>query len=142
MAVCLLNSSTFVRLALCHTPTKLLLLYAACRHPRAGRGPLHPRPDGVYKHYAAEQKALPAPANTASNQPAYDKDYYPECEGKCASGLCALRWDHPKCCYVPPEGSAYYGSYTAAQSHGASSGPKVTPERSGYWQTHYLFCWE
>lgn len=44
-----------------------------------------------------------------AGQPAYDTEW-PECEGVCIDGTCALRWKHPACCYVCPREDYGYGA--------------------------------
>jgi len=46
-----------------------------------------------------------------SGKPSYETEW-PECAGRCYDGVCALRYDHPACCFVPRDGqSARHGHH-------------------------------
>jgi len=45
--------------------------------------------------------------------PAYDTEW-PECQGKCIDGVCALRWDTPACCHIPQTAEFVKRGYAAA----------------------------
>ena len=60
---------------------------------------------------AGDTKVVSVSAHDAAawltGQPAYDTEW-PECQGRCIDGHCALRWDHPACCFVRPHDDYYY----------------------------------
>jgi hypothetical protein len=69
------------------------------------RRPSLPRPEG----YAASEDAGRARVQVSAEEaaarltaaPAHDNSDWPQCAGKCYEGMCALRSDHPACCFVP-----------------------------------------
>jgi hypothetical protein len=72
-----------------------------------------------------------------SAKPAYG---WSECEGKCFSGMCALRFDHPACCTVP-HGSRKHRHYeSASDAELAASGPADLA--MGRWEDDGLYCWK
>jgi hypothetical protein len=73
-----------------------------------------------------------------TGQPAYDSEW-PECEGKCINGACALRADHPACCFVRPRGS-YGGS--RGRPYAAEGEQDVSARSMGYWKSRDWYCWK
>jgi hypothetical protein len=71
-----------------------------------------------------------------SAKPAYG---WPECEGKCINGQCALRMDHPTCC-TAPHSKGTYGHYNAAAD--AAPDAAVTHVSGGRWEDDGLYCWK
>lgn len=86
-------------------------------------------------------------------QPAYG---WPQCEGKCINGLCALRWDHPACCAVRGTGDDYYGGHYSSDTESqlatgdttALPATAAVPVWGGKWQYGAgdhgsdLYCWK
>lgn len=73
-----------------------------------------------------------------TGQPAYYTEW-PECEGKCINGGCALRADHPACCFVCPRDS-YGGSRARPYAAGGEQGVPVGS--MGYWRSQDWYCWK
>lgn len=95
---------------------------------------------------ANDAKAMSVPAYEAaawvSGVPAYDTEW-PECEGKCMEGRCALRWDHPACCLVHPHGSrGYDGGHVRPYENAAAADQEVSPSSFGYWRSRDWYCWK
>jgi hypothetical protein len=75
-----------------------------------------------------------------TGQPAYDTDW-PECEGLCINGGCALRWDHPACCFVRPRDS--YGYRDGRGKPFENKAEQDVPVSSfGYWKSKNWYCWK
>ncbi len=77
-----------------------------------------------------------------TGKPAYEHRW-PECWGRCRMGLCALKWDHPACCYVrPSEGDRDdSGEGNASPSTVLNEGKKAETTSAGYWHSRNFFCW-
>lgn len=97
---------------------------------------------------AQDAKVMAVSAHDAAawvtGKPAYDTNW-PECEGVCIKGVCALRLDSPACCFVRPRES--YGHrdgrgrpYTAEGEEGVKADAPVSS--FGYWRDRNWFCWK
>lgn len=76
-----------------------------------------------------------------TSTPQYDRQW-PSCEalGKCIGGKCALRWNHPACCYVPSDDDDDYQEPARPYAH--LEEPKEAVEAlGGYWRSKNFFCW-
>jgi hypothetical protein len=78
-----------------------------------------------------------------TGQPAYDTEW-PECEGVCINGGCALRLDHPACCYVHPRDSnTHWDDYGRLyESKKATGEEAVAVSGFGYWRSRNWYCWK
>jgi hypothetical protein len=75
-----------------------------------------------------------------TGQPAYDTEW-PECEGVCIDGACALRWSHPACCFVHPRDSYGYREHHG-RPYESNEGKDATVRNFGYWRSRNWYCWK
>jgi hypothetical protein len=73
-----------------------------------------------------------------TGEPAYDTEW-PECEGVCIDGACALRWQHPACCYVRPREDYGYGA-DGGRPYTSEEGNNASVSSFGYWRSRDWYC--
>jgi hypothetical protein len=73
--------------------------------------------------------------------PAHDNSDWPQCAGKCHEGMCALRSDHPACCYVP-KSQSYHLTTGRPYSVDDSAESAADVQSSGHWKSRDWFCWK
>lgn len=122
-----------------------------------------PVPDGVYcpwrPNVASPYETNPAAAVTASQpdlvpaqqaaawrtgQPDYDVTW-PECPGQCIKGACALRWDHPACCYVRQHQRRHDDEHDrrdfSLSPYDALEVSNTTEVALSWWVSRGWYCW-
>lgn len=111
-------------------------LQVACALVPQCRRPQLPRPRGYTEALGAQNQGPPEAASPVSadeaaawltGQPAYHTEW-PECAGKCIYGVCALKRNHPACCFVRRHD-------TPDPDHRAAS----THNEEGHWEGRDFF---
>lgn len=94
---------------------------------------LRHQPYATRMDVAKPSTTVPAGPALAVQPNGYD---WPWCEGKCIDGRCALRWDHPACCY------ASHGHHHDGSIEEAKPGTEYAQaDNFGHWVNHDLYCW-
>jgi hypothetical protein len=67
--------------------------------------------------------------------PEHDQQW-PQCEGRCTMGVCALKWDHPACCHVGPtadnDSDDSESEWSASPYTAAQEGQDASASSEGY----------
>lgn len=87
-----------------------------------------------------ETRITSVPAHEAatwrSGRPDYEEEW-PECEGVCIRGNCALRLDHPACCFVHPESE----TEEHMRPYADKATDMVVHTSDGCWRAKNFYCW-
>lgn len=94
-------------------------------------------------------------SKTEAQTSGYDSDDWEECDGVCMEGICALRWESPRCCYIAGHnephhyhqqdgyegGRPYASSEAQAAAEEADNSAVTANTMSGYYyQAGDLYC--